>query len=129
MLQTVPYNLNQMSFNAAISLIRALIQAKVKVKKVYVDTVGDPVKYRNYLQDMFVSYNIDFTVEKKADALYTCVSAASIVAKVFIPNPCFSQTRRDSYFSSVSWEEPYMQQRDFGNLGSGYTSGRYSEVV
>ena len=90
MLQTVPYNLNQMSFNAAISLIRALIQAKVKVKKVYVDTVGDPVKYRNYLQDMFVSYNIDFTVEKKADALYTCVSAASIVAKVFIPNPCFS---------------------------------------
>jgi len=47
---------------------------------VYVDTVGDPVKYEDKLQRLFPQLKV--TVAKKADALYPIVSAASICAKV-----------------------------------------------
>ncbi len=45
------------------------------------DTVGDPKKYQDKLTEHF-HHKISFLVSKKADALYKCVSAASIVAKV-----------------------------------------------
>ncbi|KAJ8316830.1 hypothetical protein KUTeg_004734 [Tegillarca granosa] len=48
--------------------------------KVYVDTVGDPMKYQTKLQGIFPE--IDITVAKKADATYSIVGAASICAKV-----------------------------------------------
>lgn len=48
--------------------------------QVYVDTVGDPEKYRTKLSERFPS--IKFVVAKKADSLYPVVSGASIVAKV-----------------------------------------------
>jgi ribonuclease H2 subunit A len=48
---------------------------------VYVDTVGPPKKYKEKLERTFDNYNIEFTVESKADSKYQCVSAASIVAK------------------------------------------------
>lgn len=48
--------------------------------QVYVDTVGDPEKYRTKLSVRFPS--IKFVVAKKADSLYPVVSGASIVAKV-----------------------------------------------
>ena len=50
--------------------------------QVYVDTVGDPVKYQDKLKGIFP--NIDVTVAKKADSLYPVVSAASICAKASI---------------------------------------------
>jgi len=50
--------------------------------QVYVDTVGDPEKYRIKLSERFPS--IKFVVAKKADSLYPVVSGASIVAKVAI---------------------------------------------
>lgn len=48
--------------------------------QVYVDTVGDPEKYRIKLTERFPS--IQFVVAKKADSVYPVVSGASIVAKV-----------------------------------------------
>jgi ribonuclease HII len=56
------------------------------VVKVYVDTVGDPEKYRVKLAEKFPG--IKFVVAKKADSLYPVVSGASIVAKV-IPSELF----------------------------------------
>jgi ribonuclease HII len=51
------------------------------LEKVYIDTVGDPEKYRIKLTEKFPG--IKFVVAKKADSLYPVVSGASIVAKVF----------------------------------------------
>jgi ribonuclease HII len=50
------------------------------LKKVYVDTVGDPEKYRTKLTEKFPG--VKFVVAKKADSLYPVVSGASIAAKV-----------------------------------------------
>lgn len=55
---------------------------KFLLLQVYLDTVGDPEKYRIKLCERFSS--IKFVVSKKADSLYPVVSGASIVAKVII---------------------------------------------
>lgn len=78
----VPYNLNEMSHNAAISMISELLRMKVRVSEVYIDTVGPAAKYEAKLNQTFNFTNIKFKVAAKADSLYKCVSAASIVAKV-----------------------------------------------
>jgi hypothetical protein len=49
--------------------------------QVYVDTVGNPERYQDYLTKAFDN-RIKFTVTKKADSLFPVVSAASICAKV-----------------------------------------------
>jgi ribonuclease HII len=51
---------------------------------VIVDTVGDPASYQRKLAAAF-DHQIEFIVEKKADANYRPVSAASICAKVRLP--------------------------------------------
>ena len=79
---SVPYNLNEMSHNAAISMISELLRMKVRVSEVYIDTVGPAAKYEAKLNQTFNFTNIKFKVAPKADSLYKCVSAASIVAKV-----------------------------------------------
>lgn len=45
MLKRSKYNLNELSHDTAIGLIRRVIDAGVLVKEVYVDTVGPPEKY------------------------------------------------------------------------------------
>lgn len=79
---SAPFNLNEMSHKAAMDMIRELLRMNVKVAEVYIDTVGDPAKYETKLRAAFSFTNIKFKVSAKADALYKCVSAASIVAKV-----------------------------------------------
>lgn len=63
-------------------MIQAVLDAGVKIKTCYIDTVGMPQSYQRKLDQHFVKYNIEFVVEKKADANYPPCSAASVVAKV-----------------------------------------------
>lgn len=43
-------NLNTISHNAAIKLLRSALSQGFKVTGVYVDTVGDPNKYKEYIR-------------------------------------------------------------------------------
>ena len=43
-------NLNTISHNAAIKLLRSALSQGFKVTDVYVDTVGDPNKYKEYIR-------------------------------------------------------------------------------
>jgi len=99
------YNLNSMSHDCAIGLIKAAIEKGVKVSEVYVDTVGPPEKYEAKLSGVFPDLKI--TVAKKADSLYACVSAASICAKV----------ARDRALANWKFAEG---ERAEGPTGSGY---------
>lgn len=42
-------NLNTISHNAAIKLLRSALSQGFKITDVYVDTVGDPGKYKDYI--------------------------------------------------------------------------------
>ena len=51
--------------------------------QIFVDTVGDPNSYKRLLQSHFPRHtHIEWTVTRKADAIYPIVGAASIAAKV-----------------------------------------------
>eukprot|EP00736_Rhodelphis_marinus_P001266 Rmarinus@m.16701 len=80
MLRINKYNLNAISHDTAIGLIKSYLEDGYNIQKVFVDTVGMPEKYQAKLEGIFPSLNI--TVAKKADSLYPIVSAASICAKV-----------------------------------------------
>ncbi|KAL2836829.1 ribonuclease H-like domain-containing protein [Aspergillus pseudoustus] len=75
------YNLNAQAMDATIEIIKGIVEErKMNVREVYIDTVGNPASYQKKLEAVFPSLRI--TVAKKADSLYPCVSAASVVAKV-----------------------------------------------
>ncbi|CAG9820319.1 unnamed protein product [Phaedon cochleariae] len=80
MLSRSKYSLNQVSMDSAIDLIKLAAKSQVKIEHIFVDTVGKPEKYQDYLKSLFPEYQI--TVAKKADSTYPIVSAASICAKV-----------------------------------------------
>ncbi|CAH0492344.1 unnamed protein product [Peronospora farinosa] len=102
-------NLNEISRDAAIQLINEVQKKGAVVKKVFVDTVGDPRWYQSFLTKHF-NGTIEFCVEKKADSLFKVVSAASIAAKV----------TRDRVISDWKWESALLDlPTDFG---SGYPS-------
>lgn len=76
-------NLNKISHDSAIGLIKKIRDVLgFKVKRVYLDTVGAPEKYKKIVQDALRDDSIEVTVESKADDTYPIVSAASICAKV-----------------------------------------------
>lgn len=84
MLRRVPHNLNAQSLQATVELIAGILD-KVQVKAIYVDTVGDPERYKRTLQSYFniPKYkDIEWVVASKADATYPVTGAASIAAKV-----------------------------------------------
>lgn len=95
--------------DSAVGLIKAALEQKVKVEHVFVDTVGKPEKYQEYLKSLFPNLNI--TVAKKADSTYPIVSAASICAKV----------TRDHALKV--WKFP--EKIDVKEFGSGYPGGRF----
>lgn len=97
-------NLNELSFNTVYSLLdKVLKDLKLKVKRIFVDTLGKPEKYQAKLEDRYSG--IKFTVCSKADSIYPVVGAASIVAK----------TTRDS--SLKNFPLPSNISREYG---SGY---------
>lgn len=111
MLSRTKYSLNQVSMDAAIGLIKAAINGGVKIEHIFVDTVGKPEKYQEYLKNIFPSYKI--TVAKKADSTYPIVSAASICAKV----------TRDHALNVWNFQEGLeITNKDFG---SGYPGGKF----
>ncbi|PNS14497.1 Ribonuclease H2 subunit A [Sphaceloma murrayae] len=74
------YNLNAQAMDATMDLIKEVFAMGVNVKEIYVDTIGSPATYQKKLERVFPTAKV--TVAKKADSLYPCVSAASVVAKV-----------------------------------------------
>lgn len=105
MLSKEKYNLNAMSHDTAVELVRKIIEKNINVEELYVDTVGPPEKYQAYLQSLFPQ--IKCVVAKKADSLYPVVSAASIVAKV----------TRDDLLKEWVFKESKVFSTEFG---SGY---------
>jgi ribonuclease H2 subunit A len=112
MLRTEPYNLNAMSHDAAIEMIRAVLDAGVKIDTCYIDTVGIASNYQSMLERVFNGLGIRFVVEKKADAKYVQCSVASVVAKV----------ARDRMMESWRWAEPHYEAEGGHEFGSGYPS-------
>ena len=82
MLKREKISLNQISQKSAKELIKKALDKKVNIRKVYVDTVGPPDKYKQEIDVYLKNELIEVKVEAKADAHYECVSAASICAKV-----------------------------------------------
>lgn len=115
MLKTSPVSLNRLSFDGVVRMlasIRSHSENPPTPSSVFVDTVGDPEYYKSYLRTALGDDYADaaFTVEKKADAKYRVVSAASIVAKV----------TRDRLLNETPWQEKGLNlDRAFG---SGYPS-------
>lgn len=85
MLRPQPVSLNAISYNAvikALERVRDTAPIAPIIVDVYVDTVGDPDYYKSRLVNALGNDFARFTIEKKADATYKVVSAASIIAKV-----------------------------------------------
>ncbi|ORM42093.1 Ribonuclease H2 subunit A [Babesia sp. Xinjiang] len=97
------YNLNSISHDSAIALIRHFLSHGFNVKEVYIDAVGSPAHYEAKLKTLFP--DLRCVVATKADSKYPVVSAASIVAKVI----------RDNMIES--W---YKDTPDSAKVGSGY---------
>lgn len=111
------YNLNSQAMDATIEVIRGVIEQGVNVVEVYVDTIGQPAAYQKRLERVFPAINI--TVEKRADSLFPCVSAASVVAKVTRDVSC------EVLHAGVSEEDPVEAVNGSGEAigwGSGYPS-------
>ncbi|GJX11078.1 gypsy type transposase [Tanacetum coccineum] len=106
MLQKNKINLNEISHESAMGLVKKVLDLGYLLTEVYVDTVGDPEKYRIKLSERFPS--VKFTVAKKADSLYPVVSGASIVAKV----------TRDRALRTWKFDET--AENMHSNFGSGY---------
>ena len=84
MLAFEPTNLNLLSHNAAIKLIRGALAKGFKITNIYVDTVGDPNKYREFIRQRIPEFPCveSVVVQPKADRDHPVVSASSICAKV-----------------------------------------------
>lgn len=108
------YNLNAQAMDATIELIRGVLDKGVNVTEIYVDTIGKPSVYQKKLQLIFPTINI--TVEKKADSLFPCVSAASVVAKVTRDVSC------EALLEAYVQQNPSASTEDPTTWGSGYPS-------
>ena len=116
MLRANPNSLNLISYNSVIRMLEKIRDLppdgkQMNITDVYVDTVGDPEHYRSILvRAMGNEFADKFTIEKKADATYKVVGAASIIAKV----------TRDRILSEWVYPEHNALNGLDRNFGSGY---------
>lgn len=111
MLRANPISLNALSYDAVVRILRRIVAetpVAPQVTDIYIDTVGDPETYRSRLVANLGEDYGRFTIEKKADAKYKVVGAASIVAKV----------HRDITLKQWRWQEPTVSLDK--SFGSGY---------
>ena len=98
--QPQPYNLNQMSHDAAIRMIQCLVDCKLNISTCYIDTVGNPESYKRRLEGEFPG--MEFVVESKADDKYAPCSAASIgeleVSRICANNQYFKRLWQIDHF-------------------------------
>ncbi|CRG83228.1 hypothetical protein PISL3812_00579 [Talaromyces islandicus] len=113
------YNLNAQAMDATIEIIRGVVeQRRINVKEVYIDTIGNPATYQHKLERIFPTLKI--TVAKKADSLYPCVSAASVVAKV--TRDIALETCYEALVETNSSQQQQQQNPAEPTWGSGYPS-------
>lgn len=101
--------------------------------QVYVDTVGDPEKYRTKLSERFPS--IKFVVAKKADSLYPVVSGASIAAKVFPFSylNCFMYIKIHFFLYPLIFMLPFIwyaagyKRQSFAWMGARWNSSKHEQ--
>lgn len=74
-------NLNLLSHNTAIRMIRKLLERGVSISKILLDTVGDAKSYQEKLTKEFDG-KLNIEVHIRADSKFPIVGAASICAKV-----------------------------------------------
>ena len=102
MLSKPPTNLNQQSQAATVHLITSITSALASqnppavISEIYVDALGQPQKYEQYLKHLFPNVE-KIDVRAKADSIFKIVGAASIAAKV----------TRDAWVDNWAWEEDY----------------------
>lgn len=110
MMRATPVSLNAISYDAVIrilSLIRDAHPNTPIISNIFIDTVGDPETYKTRLLRGLGNDFGNFTIEKKADATYKVVGAASIIAKVV----------RDTIISTWKFNDTCKFDKEFG---SGY---------
>lgn len=112
------YNLNAQAMDATIEIIQGVIARGINVAEIYVDTIGQPGIYQKKLAAIFP--NVKVTVEKKADSLFPCVSAASVVAKVTRDVSCEVLYSRIEEEILQRFEEEGVAAIDEAGWGSGY---------
>ncbi|KAJ2159926.1 hypothetical protein GGF46_002653 [Coemansia sp. RSA 552] len=108
MLRRSKYSLNALAHDATIQLLRDVLDRGIRVRRVYIDTVGPPETYQRKLQGLFPDID-EIRVAKKADSIYPIVSAASICAKV----------TRDAHLANWVFAEPLPRPLST-KYGSGY---------
>lgn len=102
MLSKPPTNLNQQSQAATVHLITSITSAlssrnpPAAISEIYVDALGPPQKYEQYLKRLFPNVE-KIDVRAKADSLFKIVGAASVAAKV----------TRDAWVDNWVWEEDH----------------------
>ena len=114
MLRAAPVSLNAISYNAVITALETIRDCDKNhppiINHIYIDTVGDPATYEARLVSALGRDFATFTIEKKADATYKVVGAASIIAKV----------TRDTVISQWVYREPCLRGLLVNDFGSGY---------
>ena len=74
-------NLNWISQHTAIDLINKVKSCGINLKRVFLDTVGQPESYKGLMKEIVNDPSLEIIVKPKAHATNPVASAASIAAK------------------------------------------------
>ena len=110
MLRREKISLNQMSHYSTIELIKMVLNKKVNICKVFVKKVGSADKYKEKIVNELNKKSIQIKVESKADVIYECVCAASIIAKVSSIHLIEKLDIQDKDYGSGNPSDPFTQK-------------------